>query len=378
MINRKFKIYFVTEDFYPDFIGGQGIYGFELVSNLASQGCEITVLAEDKKGRKNFWYGKKNINLVLVPFCFGNQLILSLLEYLMFILRCSNQYFDLVHANQLSGLFFVLFKPKNIGKVVVSVHNTNYDMAQKTDSPLKWFLYQPLIWLERLVYKRADGLLFNSPSEQLDLINYYQIADKSTKAVYLGVDKSNFTSRERQQAQVKIRQDLGTSQDTKIILYVGRLVKRKKVDTIIMAVKRLDNAVAVIIGQGPEREALQKISTPNVKFLGFIEDTRSYFLAADLFVTVSVAEGGFLLTALEAASFGLPLILSSSAAGFPILKEGINGFIVEPDNYKNLAAKIELVLRKSDQMGKKSREFAKRFSWVRCAKETLKFYQSLA
>ncbi len=127
------KVCFATEDFYPDFIGGQGIYGYHLVKELVKVGCDVTVLAENKNGRAKFWQ-HENIKLILVPFCFGNQLILALTQYFLFILKSSHIYFDIVHANQLSGLFFILLRPKNVGKIVVSVHNTNYDMAQKTQS----------------------------------------------------------------------------------------------------------------------------------------------------------------------------------------------------------------------------------------------------
>lgn len=373
MPKKNLKICFVTEDFYPSFIGGQGIYGYHLVSELVKSGLEVTVLAENRQGRTEFWKGK-NIRLLLTPFCFGNQLALALLEYLLFKFRCSNLYFDILHANQLSGLFFVLLRPKNVGKVIVSVHNTNYDMAQKTEWIWKRFLYQPLIFLEKILYKKADGLLFNSPNEQSDLINYYHIRDKPTKAVYLGVEIPKLTLSERQQARIQIRKDLGVSKDSKIVLYLGRLVRRKKVDTIIKAVEGLDKVAVLIIGQGPERDALQKSASVNVKFLGFVEDTRPYFLAADLFVTISEAEGGFLLSALEAASFALPLIVSPSVAGFPIVKQGINGYIVNPDNAKLLIRRIREVLKKSEQMGRESRKIACRFSWEKCAVETTNFF----
>src|SRR6266542_2191069 len=126
-----------------------------------------------------------------------------------------------MNANQLSGLFFILFKPNNVGKIVISIHNTNFDMAQETDSFLKWIFYQPLIWLEKIVYQRADGLLFNSPDEEKALKNYYNITIL-TKSVYLGVDLPNISKNEK----VLNRRNLGFYPNQKIVLYLGRLVKR--------------------------------------------------------------------------------------------------------------------------------------------------------
>lgn len=362
-VERKLKICFVTEDFYPEFIGGQGVYGYHLVAGLNKLGCEVTVLAEDKVGRREFWKNT-GIKALLVPFCFGNQLILAFWEYLIFRFRCSNLYFDIVHANQLSGLFFALLRPSNVGKIIVSAYNTNYDMAQITTSPIKRLLYQPLIYLERIIYQRADGILFNSPDEERALVKYYQIKVK-TKSIFPGVDMME-----------KLGQERKTNRQ-KTVLYVGRLVKRKKVDTLIKAINLIKSVKLLIVGQGIERENLEKIAGPNVKFLGFIDDTRPYFLRADLFVTVSLAEGGFLLSALEAASFGLPLILSPEAAGFPIIKEGVNGFIADPNDYKSLSKKIIQVLKNSKQMGLESRKLASNFSWDSSVKRTVKFYEEI-
>lgn len=353
---KKIRICFVTEDFYPGFIGGQGIYSYNLALHLQKLGHSVTVLAEDKKERRKFW-NKQKIKVLLTFFCFGNQLLLALFEYIIFK-KLKNEYFDILHANQLSGLFFVLFKPSNIGKIIVSVHNTNYDMAQKTNFKLKKLLYQMLIFLEKIVYQKADGLIFNSLDEEKALVKYYQIKNR-TKSIYLGVNLPKLKAKNKSQG---------------IILYVGRLVKRKKVDILIRAVNLLNPVRLIIIGQGSERKNLEKIAGSNVNFLGFVKNTRPYFLAADIFVTVSVAEGGFLLSALEAASYGLPLILSSSAAGFPIIKKGINGYIADPDDPKGLMNKIKLVLKRSVQMGKESRKIAKRFSWEQTARNTLSFY----
>jgi glycosyltransferase involved in cell wall biosynthesis len=380
------KICFTTEDFYPNFIGGQGIFGYHLVLGLAKSGSKITVIAENKPGRAKFWQKTRNVWLLLVPFCFGQQIILAFLEYLYFILRCSNQYFDILHANQLSGLFFVLFKPKNIHKVVISVHNTNYDLFQKTQSPLKRLLYQPLIFLERMMYKRADALLFHANSEKRAVCRYYSIKEKPFGVVYLGASLTKVNEKARLAAKKQVRSILKIKENQKIVLTIARLVKRKKIETLVKALNILklsgEKVTGIIIGQGPARGNLVKLVRKlhlNVSFVGFVPDikTKPYFLAADLFVLPSVAEGGVSLSALEAASFGLPLILSPEAAGMPILRKGINGYIVDPNNPTELAEKIKLILPNAYLMGKESQKLAKQFSWERCTRETLRFYQSL-
>lgn len=398
------KICFVMEDFYPSFIGGQGIYGKNLVEELSKKN-KVYVLAEKRKNREKYWQNKKNVQLFLTPFCFGNQIVLSALEYLLLKVKLGRIQFDILHANQLSALFFIFFRPKNIRKIIVSVHNTNFDMFKVEESIIKRLFYRPLIWLERFVYKNADGLLFNSLQEEQALKKYYSIKNKSTESVYLGVEKIHFTEEERLNAKRKIRTKFNLDPDAKIVLYVGRIVKRKMVGKLIEAMRIISGAGlkfyldlthpaelgsntksrkiltrhlnAIIIGEGLERKNLEKNASPNVKFLGYVENTKPYFLAADLFVLTSVAEGGIALSVLEAASYGLPLILSPSAAGCPIIKNGKNGYIVNPYNEKELAEKITSVLKHSEKMRYESLKFAKYFTWADCANGTYSFYQQL-
>ncbi|MDP3973336.1 MAG: glycosyltransferase family 4 protein [Candidatus Daviesbacteria bacterium] len=379
---RKLKICFVTEDFYPDFIGGQGVYGYHLVSELAKMGHQVTVLVEKRPGRREFWKDYKNIRLIEVPFCFGNKLILGIWEYLFFWKFCSGESFDIIHLNGLSGWLFVLFKPKNVSKMIVMDHNTNYEMSLHTRSRLKKLLYSLLIHMEKRLFESADGILFNNPEEEKKVKNYYKIDQKPTKAVYLGVEPIKFSLEEQNKARLALRRKLDWPANAKIVLYVGRLVERKKVDTLVMALKNVP-AYGVIVGRGPELDNLKfeikNLKLENIKFVGWTYQPREYYLASDCFVTVSVAEGGFLITALEAASYGLPLILSPSAAGFPIVKKGRNGYIVDPDDPKELAEKIKMVILRlrSGQVGEESRKLAKQFSWEKCSRETINFYQQL-
>lgn len=372
---------FIAEDFYPNFIGGGGIYGYKLVQGLSKLGFNLTVLTEKRLGRIDFWHKTKNVDLILTPFCFGNQLFLAVLQYIFFKIKLSNSRFDIIHATQLSGLFFTLFKPKNAQKIVITLHHTYYDMFKESDSILQRLFYLPLIFLEKWMYQRADAVLFHTPFEKEAVKNYYNLKNPLMGTVYLGVDMPNIKLRDQIKAKKLIAQKIDLDKNEQVVLYVGRLVKRKKVDTLLKSLRMLyDQDIkvrGVVIGKGKEKDNLIKIAPPNVTFLGFVEDTKPYFLASEVFVLTSVAEGGIALSVLEAASFGLPLIISPSVAGFPILRESKNGFIVNPDDAKKLATRIKQILPHSKKMGRVSREYAKMLSWQKCIKNTTNFYHQV-
>lgn len=387
------RVCFATEDFYPDFIGGQGIYGKELVTKLTQNNIHVTVLAEKKRGRKEFWRSgttfargplakaDEKLQIILVPFCFGQQIILAFLEYLYFILRCRNHQYDILHANQLSGLFFTLFKPKNIKKIILSAHHTNIDMYQVTESKMKRLLYLPLIFIENIMYRRADGVVCNSKSERKAIVSHFQIPESNTAVAYLGKPEISFTKKEKIKYRQIIRKKLSISSDEIMVLYVGRLVYKKRVHNLIYALKTLRRegikVKGIIIGTGEMKTFLKKIAGNSAQILGFIPDTQPYFLASDIFVTTGVAEGGAALSVLEAAHFGLPLILSPDDADVPILKDGINGYLADPDNPTDIAQKIKKVIPSVKKFIAASKKISQQFSWTRCTSETLKFYKSI-
>lgn len=376
MHKKKLSICFVTEDFYPNFIGGQGVYGKELVTGLARQGMAVTVLAENRGGRRRFWDTVGGVQVFLVPYCFGNQLLLALFEYVYFIVQLHSKQFDILHANQLTGLLFVLFRPKNIGKIVVTVHNTWDQMAVCSRSRIKQMLYSPLAWLETIVFRHADGLVFHTKTCQAQVLK--RDPGRMSVVVPLGAPSVHTHTRDVNEARRMIRKQLGLSQDTALVLSAGRLVRRKNIETILHALRRLHAQgrpiAGVIIGEGADRRRLEHLTPFNVRFLGFVPDTRLYFLAADMFVLPSVAEGGVALSVLEAAAYGLPLLVSSEACDDTILVHGKNGYVIDPYDGDALAGFIERIAHERKALGEESKRKAGQLTWQRCVQGTVGFY----
>jgi glycosyltransferase involved in cell wall biosynthesis len=120
----------------------------------------------------------------------------------------------------------------------------------------------------------------------------------------------------------------------------------------------------------------------NAKFTGFVpyEDLKALYSACDIFVLPSLEEGhGVVLT--EAMASGKPLI-GSNVGGIPMqIKDGWNGFSVEPGNEKALVEKIQyLVVNEEERarMGKNSKKLAKEeFDWSKIAERYLEVYEEI-
>ncbi len=127
------------------------------------------------------------------------------------------------------------------------------------------------------------------------------------------------------------------------LLYVGRLVKDKQVDTLILAIdilaKTNPNIRCLIIGQGVEKSRLQRLVTrhglqKNIAFLAPFSDPTTvyaYMKAAKVFCSPSIREG-FGITTLEALGCGTPVVTTNSPsnAARHLIQAGQTGSVVSP------------------------------------------------
>ncbi|HEX2991563.1 MAG TPA: glycosyltransferase family 4 protein [Anaerolineales bacterium] len=127
------------------------------------------------------------------------------------------------------------------------------------------------------------------------------------------------------------------------ILFVGRLQARKRIDLLLRACARLQpKPRLVIVGDGPEREALETLARevyPSAEFTGARhgEELRPYFTQADLFVLSGT--GG--LAVQEAMSYGLPVIVARGDGTQDDLVRPGNGWQIAPDDFDALLAAMK-------------------------------------
>lgn len=144
-----------------------------------------------------------------------------------------------------------------------------------------------------------------------------------------------------------------------VVLYVGRLQARKRIDDLIRACSKLPPDIQpklVIVGDGPERmvlEELAKITYPATEFLGHKvgQELSNLFLEADIFVLPGT--GG--LAVQEAMSYALPVIVAEGDGTQHDLVTPDNGWIIPSDDQEALLATLRNALsspRKLREMGK--------------------------
>jgi len=134
-----------------------------------------------------------------------------------------------------------------------------------------------------------------------------------------------------------------------VVIFVGRLQARKRVDLLLQACSQLEPDIQpdlVIVGDGPERSALQVMAGqiyPKTEFTGDLRDTDldDQFRAADLFVLPGT--GGLALQ--QALSFTLPAIAAEGDGTQMDLVRPDNGWLVKPGDLESLKSALRQALR---------------------------------
>ncbi len=187
------------------------------------------------------------------------------------------------------------------------------------------------------------------------------------------------------------RERLGLDEDTKMVMYVGRIVYHKGLEYFVRAARYLDEdrAKFVLVGTGDFREELEKIIEDEglqdqVLFAGRVpnEELPSYYAASDVCVLPSVSRlEAFGIVALEAMASGVPVIVSDIPGVREVIVEGKHGLLAEPMNSRDLAGKIRTLLENpdmSERMGENGRErVVDKFTWDQVAEDIEKVYESL-
>ena len=235
--------------------------------------------------------------------------------------------------------------------------------------------------------EKSECILTDSEFVRNEVIEYFGIAPDKVRSIALAAAES-FKPQPAQKTSA-VLSGYGLA-GLEYVLAVGTLEPRKNLALAIRAYAQLPESLRkktamVIVGmRGWENTELDAVLRPllakgEVKVLGYVPDADlpALYTGASVFIYPSLYEG-FGLPPLEAMSCGVPVIVSNSSS-LPEVS-GDAAWVVEPADVKGLADAIHVVLEdeglrsKLCQLGYKR---AAKFSWRKCAEETVSVYRSL-
>ncbi|WKZ25959.1 MAG: glycosyltransferase family 1 protein [bacterium] len=230
----------------------------------------------------------------------------------------------------------------------------------------------------------SKGVLTISEASKKDIVRHYPQALKKITVTHLSHDlnKNDFKVSPKDVRRIRNRYSIVDD----YILYLGTLKPSKNIEGIIKAYFQVIsnnsnlNTKLVIAGKkGWLYEGLFKlVDELNIKdrviFTDFIpeEDKMALRKGAKVFVLASFWEG-FGIDALSSMAIGVPVIASNVGSLPEVL--GDAALIVDPNNIDSIAESMEKVLNMDkneyNYLIKKGLTQANKFSWEKCAKETL-------
>jgi len=249
------------------------------------------------------------------------------------------------------------------------------------------------IRVEGEIARQADLLIASTAEEQGDLVEGYGADPARVVVVAPGVDLSVFQPIDQAEARRKIGYGPG-----RLLLFVGRLERLKGVEVAIRALALLrdrahEDVRLLVLGEDSkdgdesEKERLKAIATAagvrdQVDFLGSVahHELPFFYSAADVCVMPSYSES-FGLVGLEAQACGRPVVGSGVTGLRSVVRDEVSGYLIDSHDPATYAERIGRLLDNPElaqQMGRRGRLLAQRFSWTRTADRLEEMFDGVA
>ncbi|MBI5787449.1 MAG: glycosyltransferase family 4 protein [Candidatus Schekmanbacteria bacterium] len=205
-------------------------------------------------------------------------------------------------------------------------------------------------------------------------------------AIPTGVDLEKF---DPNKVSGGLKQELNLPAATPLVGTIAILRGKKGHRILLEAVPSIldvfPDAHFIFAGNGPQQENLAKKIKESglekkIKMLGLRQDIPNVLKSIDVFVLPTLQEA--LGTAfIEAMAMEVPVIGTAVGGVTEVIKDGVNGYLVEPNNPADLAGKIITVLKdreKTRQMGKEGRKIVEQsYSTATMCAKMFSLYESL-
>lgn len=310
-------------------------------------------------------------------------------DYRRFHRRLAGGNFDLVHLNPSlvwrsvirDGLLLLIAKLRG-RKVLVFFHGW--------ESSCETAIRRRFLWLFRLVYGQADGLVVLGEIFRKALVEL-QITAPIFRTTTVANDVASGNGGLIDDAH---QADAASASDQKpfSILFLSRLDKGKglaeAIEAFALLSRRMANAEMVVAGDGSERSSAENTvrdrGIDGIRFVGYVDGAEKdlAFRSADIFFFPTFYGEGMPISILEAMTYGLPVV-TRPVGGIPdFFEDGRMGYALDSRSPADFA---EVLLRLAQdrglcaRIGSYNREYAARhFSAPRVAERLVDIYREVA
>ncbi|MDA0244200.1 MAG: glycosyltransferase family 1 protein [Chloroflexi bacterium] len=245
-------------------------------------------------------------------------------------------------------------------------------------------------WFAVPAAQRAGAVITISPFAKQEILKYLPIPESKIHVTNCAPKTATIQSPLSVSAVQAILEKYNLHPETKFLLHVGVLEKRKNLPRLIRALPQISFPYhLVLVGQSAPKADMD--DTPDVKhqieilglsqrvhLLGYVpdQDLQAFYQAADLFVFPSLREG-FGIPILEAFGNKLP-VAAARAAAIPHVA-GDAALLFDPLDIHDIAQTIQQALQPDQQMLliQRGSERLKQYSWTKTAQQLILLFEQL-
>lgn len=325
---------------FPPHVGGVGVHIHTLSKKLVDEGHEVYVITYPHRNIEDIdgihVIGTKGLNLPGVRGLMFKMNAKKALEDLL-----EKEDIDIIHGHYLfpAGAAAVEVGREHNIKTYVTAHGSDmFELYKKQP-----FMRSPI----KKVLRDANGVFAVSNALRHEIIatGVTGIANK-TKLSWNSVDINKFSSKTNDLFKKENKLE-----DKPIVLFVGNLIKRKNVDSLLDAKKVSQSEYyLVIVGDGPQFKKLnKKVEEENIHdviFTGSRNDVEDIIPSCDVLILPSFSES-FGLVLIEALACGKPVIGSDVGGITEIINDDV-GLLVNPNKISSIAKAIDTIIQDDD------------------------------
>lgn len=304
--------------------GGAEQSAANLLAHLAPH-IEVTVLGVDRSVVEWIASHRPGAGVVVVPQVRSKLDLPSIAAHVRAVKRSSP---DILHANltwTFSCQYAVLAALLTPGVRIVTVDQCPLPTPSRAQR-----------FLKRAVCGRVDANVAVGSLSARMVEDVVGLPRGTVRAIYNGVPEAPLSPAPR-------------NGSGPVVGSIGRLSPQKGYDDLVRAVAKLEGVRLVLVGDGPERRALEELAekvgmADRFEITGWSDDARAYLPRFDVFALSSRFEG-FPLVLPEAMLAGLPVVAVDVGSVSEAVLDEETGFLVRADDLDALAQALSRVLR---------------------------------
>lgn len=363
------RILRIAQKVYPDVKGGGPYHVHAMSRDQAALGHEVTVVTVDDDSKKPHIEKRADYTVIRYPSTvnlWGNDISAGIGQHLL-----NAKEFDVMHAH--SHLYFstnLAAIKQRLGDVPLAITNHGLYSQNAPTWIFNWYLRS----MGRWTFNQAD-IVFCYTEEDKQRVQRFGV-NSQIEVVANGIDTERFRPDGTKSELIDY--------DGPVVLFVGRLVRGKRPQDAIAAIKQVredyPRVKLYLCGEGAMRGELEEQVVnegveESVRFLGQIpyDEMPALYRVCDALVLPSRAEG-LPRTVLEAMACNVPVVCSDLEQVAPVIRGA--GTTVSVGDVDGFARELSLAL--TGRHGDGRQAVNDKFTWSNTVEQTTRALEQIS